>query len=684
MNSSDNAASASESQVFKPLISVIVPVYNSEQYLEKCLDSIAQQTYSNLEIICVNDGSSDSSGQILDEYAAKDSRFRIIHQPNGGQASARNAALDIATGDLVANVDSDDYLELNAYERVVEHFSDDVDMVWFGNHVVGDLDEKLMEQQRRFYELKYEGKQLLKDLPVAFMSGAVWNKVMRRPLLEKYRIRYPRGVVFEDLCYWACIVPIMGQVYFLQDKLYNYLQRQDSTMGAARAKDAAKSRDVIKIIRPMYEFYSSNKLFGAHGNLYDSFFVKFYSLAHKFMPGDVKKELYNEAQQLVKKYGGRSATIRNQLLTKMMKRVYGPDRIREKKFLGIPLYFSKSTWRGVERKFMGVKYYERIITPHAVYRSTLFIKETPGRKDYCFFRIPYYSVINQNNVKKHKLFGITVRRKIKKTQLPAVAQKQPIVRANITYLAPNQRLAGKRIVITGGARGLGFSMARKFMDEGAYVLIAGRNVQLLEEKAAELGCKYLPLDVQDETTFEAFIKQADEMLGGINCLVNNAGISEHEVNIRTVTPEGYDAQLNTNLRGAYFLSQTFIKLMEAGKRRDGSILFISSERGLFVDDIPYGLTKAAINSLVQGLAVRMLPSGIRVNAIAPGITASDMTGFKADGNLYCAYNASKRVFLPEEVSETACFLLSDCSRCITGQIIACDEGRAINPHWRRS
>lgn len=666
----------------KPLISVIVPVYNSEQFLRHCLDSIAQQTYSNLEIICVDDGSTDTSGAILDEYAAKDSRFKIIHQVNGGQASARNAALDIATGDWVANVDSDDYLELHAYEKVAEQFEDDIDMVWIGNHVVGDLDEELMEQQRRFYELKYSGKQTLSGLPVASMSGAVWNKIIRRPLLEKYRIRYPRGVVFEDLCYWACVVPIIGNVYFLPEPLYFYLQRVGSTMDAARSKASEKAKDVLKIIPPMYKFYSSNKLFREYGVLYDSFFVKFYSLAHKFVPDEMRDTLLFEARALVKKYGARNEACRARLMEKMMKQVFGADRIKSIKFLGIPLYHSKKTWCGAIRKFLGIKYYESKITLHATYKRTLFVRESAGRKDHCFMSIPLYSVIVRNGVKKKKILGVTVyRRKLRQPVKPAATQ--PIIYANISYLMPNQRVAGKKIVITGGARGLGFSMARKLMDEGADVLIAGRNQELLAEKAAELGCKYLPIDVQDVASFPEFIKQADEMLDGMNCLVNNAGISVHEVNIRQVTPEGFDSQLDTNLRGAYFLSQAFIKLMEEKKRRDGSILFISSERGLFVDDIPYGLSKAAMNSLVQGLAVRMLPSGIRVNAIAPGITASDMTGFKADGNLYCGYNASKRVFLPEEVSETACFLLSDCSRCITGQIIACDEGRAINPHWRR-
>ena len=94
------------------------------------------------------------------------------------------------------------------------------------------------------------------------------------------------------------------------------------------------------------------------------------------------------------------------------------------------------------------------------------------------------------------------------------------------------------------------------------------------------------------------------------------------------------------------------------------------------------MTKAAINSLTQGLANRVVESGIRVNAIAPGVTVSDMTGFSSDGSLYCDYNITERVYLPEEVAEVACFLLSDASKCLSGQILVCNEGNSINAHWR--
>lgn len=255
------------------------------------------------------------------------------------------------------------------------------------------------------------------------------------------------------------------------------------------------------------------------------------------------------------------------------------------------------------------------------------------------------------------------------------------VTANISYLQPNERLSGRKIIVTGGGKGLGAAMATKFVSEGAYVLISGRNEKTLKEKAQQIGCKYLTLDVQDTESLGKFIHDADRILGGVDCLVNNAGISLHEPTFFDVTPATFDAQIATNLRGGFFLTQSFTKLLLREKRK-GNVLFVSSETGETVDIRPYGFTKAAINSMVQGLACLFVKDGIRVNAVAPGITASDMTGLKTDGNLYLECNATNRVYLPEEVAETACFLLSDASGCISGQVIVCNNGRTINPRWK--
>lgn len=255
------------------------------------------------------------------------------------------------------------------------------------------------------------------------------------------------------------------------------------------------------------------------------------------------------------------------------------------------------------------------------------------------------------------------------------------ITANISYLQPNRRLSGKKIIVTGGGKGLGAAMATKFVSEGASVLISGRNEKILKEKAEQIGCQYLTLDVQKTDSLDKFIHDADRILGGADCLVNNAGISLHEPTFFDVTPETFDAQIATNLRGGFFLTQSFTKLLLREKRK-GNVLFVSSETGETVDIRPYGFTKAAINSMVQGLAYLFVKDGIRVNAVAPGITASDMTGLKTDGNLFLECNATNRVYLPEEVAETACFLLSDASGCISGQVIVCNNGRTINPRWK--
>lgn len=273
---------------------------------------------------------------------------------------------------------------------------------------------------------------------------------------------------------------------------------------------------------------------------------------------------------------------------------------------------------------------------------------------------------------------------ILKRSLRYIVKGVPIVnvKAEITLSSPTGKLAGKKIIITGGGRGLGAAMARKFVQEGASVLITGRNEDTLKKTSGELGCSYMVLDMMSSESFDNFINDAENILGGLDVLVNNAGVSLHENSFFDVVPEGFDSQIDTNFKGGYFLTQNFIKRMvEHG--RSGNVLFISSETGETVDFRPYGFTKAAVNSMVQGLAHLYVKDHIRVNAIAPGVTASDMTGFKADDNLYTDYNRIGRVYLPEEIAEVASFLVSDLSNCISGQIIACNNAQAVNARWKK-
>ena len=257
------------------------------------------------------------------------------------------------------------------------------------------------------------------------------------------------------------------------------------------------------------------------------------------------------------------------------------------------------------------------------------------------------------------------------------------VTVEVKESVPNHHLEGKNVIVTGAGSGLGYYIAKRCIAEGASVLITGRNEDKLKKAVDALGvkCKYLVFDSSDVSHMDAFIKEAEKMLcGKINCLVSNAGISLHEGNFRNVTEEGWDLQMNINLKGNYFLVKKYIEYLEKLEDKIGNIVVITSERSRRSDDIPYGLTKVASNSFIECLASKVISEGIRVNGVAPGVTASNMTGVDKNGNMYADWQPSNRFFMPEEVAEVVNFLLSDVSCCISGEIIACDQGRYIS-HW---
>lgn len=257
------------------------------------------------------------------------------------------------------------------------------------------------------------------------------------------------------------------------------------------------------------------------------------------------------------------------------------------------------------------------------------------------------------------------------------------ITTQIVQKTPQEMFRNKKILITGGGSGLGFYIAKKCANEGAKVIIVGRNKEKLEEAIKELGTNtsYMIFDVQESEKSEEFMKEVFEKHGKIDCLINNAGISLHEKDFFNVTIDKFNKQIDTNLKGAYFLTQAYINLLQ--EKDQGNVIFISSERGAQCDYLPYGLTKVAINSLTEGLSRKYYKRGIRVNAVAPGITASNMTNIDKDSNLYCSYNASGRYFIPEEVAEVVAFLISDMSKCISGEVIYCDAGNHLNP-WFKS
>ena len=253
------------------------------------------------------------------------------------------------------------------------------------------------------------------------------------------------------------------------------------------------------------------------------------------------------------------------------------------------------------------------------------------------------------------------------------------ITAQVGQTARDSCLKEKTVLVTGGGRRLGFSIAESIANHGGKVIILGRNENTLRHASQQLNnCPYLVYDIQNTANMESLFDKAEALVGKpVDSLINNAGISLHEQTFTDVTTENFDKQFDTNIKGPYFLSQAFIKYKERKQIERINIVFITSERGFYGDTIPYGLTKVAVNSFTQGLARRYLRNGVKVNAIAPGVTASDMTGIKPGDNLYREQACGKRVFLAQEIAEVALFLLSDYSNCISGEILPCNQGNHL-------
>lgn len=216
----------------RPLISVIVPIYGVEKYLEQCLDSILNQTYRQLEIILVDDGSPDHCGEICDRYASQDARIKVIHQPNAGLSAARNAGMDIAKGEYISFIDSDDYIDLHYYEKMEQGFKDHPEAPIIACLAYRDEEGFITPHTHKNTNQPefHSTLTFCEDCILGKMSVVVWNKLFCSELLKSIRFRVGRN--FEDFLFLHDLSPILkkysGEVVTIPHYLYYYRIRQGS------------------------------------------------------------------------------------------------------------------------------------------------------------------------------------------------------------------------------------------------------------------------------------------------------------------------------------------------------------------------------------------------------------------------------------------------------------------------
>ncbi len=205
------------------MISVIVPIYNVEKYLCECLDSIVNQTYKNLEILLVDDGSTDNSGLICDEYKNKDGRIRVFHTENGGLSAARNYGIDNAIGDYIGFVDSDDWIEADMYECLLNAINESNSDISCCGITSEYKDYSFQERSESAVLNSTEAIQaMLRD----FYINSPCTKLFRRCLFEQ--IRFPEGRVFEEYSTTYKLISVADRIRFLDSHKYHYRRREGS------------------------------------------------------------------------------------------------------------------------------------------------------------------------------------------------------------------------------------------------------------------------------------------------------------------------------------------------------------------------------------------------------------------------------------------------------------------------
>ena len=233
------------------LISVIVPVYKVEEWLDECVESIVRQSYKNLEIILVDDGSPDNCPQMCDEWAKKDDRIKVIHKENGGLSSARNAALDIIKGDYISFIDSDDYIHPDMYKTMLEDAKrTGADIVKCGRYIDrdGTIERLTFIKKPR----EYNREEMLDCFFYHrddFCSG-VWDKLYKSELFGD--LRFPDGLNSEDYYVYAIIYSSAKKLYYNNRPFYYYRKREDSICAADEINE--HSFDKIKVSDIVYEY----------------------------------------------------------------------------------------------------------------------------------------------------------------------------------------------------------------------------------------------------------------------------------------------------------------------------------------------------------------------------------------------------------------------------------------------
>lgn len=229
-----------------PKLSVIIPVYNSELYLDTCIDSVVNQTYRNLEIILINDGSTDKSGLICDKWKIKDSRIRVIHSVNSGAGAARNLGIDASNGELISFIDSDDCLSLRMYETLIDQMDKMTDIseceyIRFSDGTIPKFEHNFIPTIQH----NTASEAMLLHVKGNVYQQIIWNKVFRRSVIDT--IRFPVDKIIDDEFFTYLVISNANNLVHTSEILYGYRDTPFSVMGRITPKQRLESVEALRL-----------------------------------------------------------------------------------------------------------------------------------------------------------------------------------------------------------------------------------------------------------------------------------------------------------------------------------------------------------------------------------------------------------------------------------------------------
>ena len=282
-------------------ISVIIPAYNRAETIKKCLDSLTSQTYRNIEIICINDGSTDNTLQVLKEYEEKDARVKVFSHENSGAATSRNVGLENATGEYLMFCDSDDWYEPDMCEQMILTITkQNVDLVMCDTNIHVAQYHNRPQDNLDYKKLKLFKKHKINDKLRKKINILIWNKIFKKSLVDKFGIKFPEVSAHEDDAFTYAYMSVAKNIYGLKQKLYNFLAHDNSIMSELyKGENTGKKLDRIHSMKHLFLFLKTNNLFKELENFYIDRLFAGIRECNRYLPEEEKSMARELAESLL-------------------------------------------------------------------------------------------------------------------------------------------------------------------------------------------------------------------------------------------------------------------------------------------------------------------------------------------------------------------------------------------------